>query len=366
MSETKLQQKLRTLPEVPGCYIYRDKMGEILYIGKSKNLKKRVKSYFTKTQTGKTARLVHYIADVELIVTSSEKEALLLEMSLIMKYQPPYNILLKDEIHYSYIKITSEVNPRLEVTREIKKDGGMYFGPYVGTYAAEKTKEFLQKIYPLCHCSGKRGRPCFYYHLGMCIGPCARDVSDEEYAEQIRKIKHFLSGGHQDVRRELKQKLDGHIERLEFERAKEIHNLLESLDRVTEKQKVVTKDGGNRDVIDFVRQDDTLSIQIFFIRNGAIVGRFGQIIEDGASLEDEAVVESFVVSFYDHPNHLLPAELFVGEGLNAELLCEVLGIKVKMPKRGDKRAIVGLVSENARSALDAHLKMRQYELEEQL
>lgn len=362
MSKVLLKQKLSILPESPGCYIYKDAAGDILYIGKSKNLKKRVKSYFTKTQTGKTARLVHYIEDLELILTDSEKEALLLEMSLIMKYQPPYNILLKDEVHYSYIKITNEENPRLEVTREIKKDGAAYFGPYASKYSAEKTKELLQKIYPLCHCSGKKGRPCFYYHLGMCIGPCAREVSPEEYQAQIERIKRFFHAGHLAIRRELEERRNLAASEWQFERAQEVQEWIVALDQVTEKQKVVIKDRGDRDIIDFAYEAGALSIQIFFVRNGAIVGRSAQILEQVEEINDGAI-EAYIQSFYEHSNHLLPKELLVGARIDARKLAEELGVKAKTPKRGEKRAVLQLVEENARSALLAHFKMLNYGLE---
>ncbi|WP_088810393.1 MULTISPECIES: excinuclease ABC subunit UvrC [unclassified Listeria] len=355
---SELQQKLKTLPESPGCYMYRDKKGEILYIGKSKNLKKRVKSYFTKTQIGKTKRLVHHIHDFELILTDTEQEALLLEMTLIMKYQPPYNVMLKEEIRYLYIKITNEKNPHLELTKDIEKDGAHYFGPYASRYMATETLELLQKLYPLCYCSGKRGRPCFYYHLGMCIGPCARNVSQEEYTRQIKKIRHFLNGGQTEVKREMKMRMASQMEALEFERAKETNELLSVLERLTEKQKVITRDFGHRDVANFVAGEAALAVQVFFVRNGAIVGRTAKVFEYTTDLEE--MVESYLVTFYSHPNHLKPKELLIPEQLNAKLLAETLEIKVRTPKKGEKKALLNLVYENAKSALDAHSKMLEY------
>ncbi|KMT59299.1 excinuclease ABC subunit C [Listeria fleischmannii 1991] len=356
--KNKLKEKLQTLPESPGCYIYRDKNGDILYIGKSKNLKKRVKSYFTKTQSGKTARLVHHIVDFELILTDSEQEALLLEMTLIMKYQPPYNVMLKEEIRYLYIKITNEQNPHLELTKEIENDGGHYFGPYASRYMATETLELIQKLYPLCHCSGKKGRPCFYYHLGMCIGPCARNVSPEEYNDQIKKIKQFLNGGQKAVKREIKERMQNQMEALEFERAKETHALLNILDRVTEKQKVITRDFGHRDIVHFVGSDNYCAVQIFFVRNGAIVGRTAKVFEYTGELSE--VVESYLVQFYMHPNHLEPKELLIPDTLDPTLLAKTLDIKVRVPKKGEKKALLELVHENAKSALEAHFKMITY------
>ncbi|MBA3926702.1 excinuclease ABC subunit UvrC [Listeria rustica] len=356
--EADLKQKLKTLPESPGCYIYRDKKGTILYIGKSKNLKQRVKSYFTKTQVGKTARLVHHIHDFELIITSTEQEALLLEMTLIMKYQPPYNVMLKDEIRYVYLKITNETNPHLETTKEIEKDGAFYFGPYASRHTATATQELLQKIYPLCHCNGKKGRPCFYYHLGMCIGPCARDVTREEYDAQIKKISDFLNGGQKEVKRDIENRMNEQINNLEFERAKETHELLNVLERVTEKQKVMARDFGHRDMMHFAEQDQFCAIQLFFIRNGAIVGRNAKVFEIVGDVME--MVESFVMAFYNHPNHLLPKELLVPEQLDTKLLAKALGIKVRVPKKGEKKALLELIHENAKSALDAHFKMLEY------
>ncbi|MBC1562108.1 excinuclease ABC subunit UvrC [Listeria booriae] len=356
--KTELKQKLKTLPERPGCYIYRDRKGEILYIGKSKNLKKRVKSYFTKTQVGKTARLVRHIYDYELIITDSEQEALLLEMTLIMKYQPPYNVMLKDEIRYSYLKITNEENPHLEVTKDIEKDGALYFGPYASRYLVAETQEFLQKIYPLCHCSGKKGRPCFYYHLGMCIGPCARDVTKEEYDAQIKRISSFLNGGQKDVKRDLEKRMQLQMDNLEFERAKETHELMHVLDRVTEKQKVIMRDSGHRDVVHFAVSGQFCAIQVFFVRNGAIVGRSANVFEFVSDVND--MIESFLLTFYHHPNHLLPKELLVPEQLDTKLLANALGIKVRVPKKGEKKALLELVHENAKSALSAHFKMLDY------
>ncbi|MBC1937430.1 excinuclease ABC subunit C [Listeria grandensis] len=357
--EPNLEQKLKTLPELPGCYIYRDKKGAILYIGKSKNLKHRVKSYFTKTQIGKTARLVHHIHDLELIITDSEQEALLLEMTLIMKYQPPYNVMLKDEIQYTYLKITKEANPHLELTKEIKKDGARYFGPYASSYKATETHELLQKIYPLCHCEGKRGRPCFYYQIGMCLGPCAREVTKEEYEAQIQKIEAFFWGsGYKDVKRELEKHLKQQVDNLEFERAKETHELLNVLDRITDKEKVLTRDFGHRDAVHFVTRDQFCAIQISFLRNGAVAGRNSKVLELVG--EESELVESFLMAFYTDPNHLRPKELLVPEQLDAKLLASALGIKVRVPQKGEKKALLERIHENAKSALDAHFKMIDY------
>ncbi|KGL37481.1 excinuclease ABC subunit C [Listeria newyorkensis] len=356
--ETTLKQKLKTLPELPGCYIYRDKKGEILYIGKSKNLKQRVKSYFTKKQMGKTARLVHNIHDLELIITETEQEALMLEMTLIMKYQPPFNVMLKDEIQYIYLKITNEKNPHLELTKEIAKDGALYFGPYASRYKAEETLELLQKIYPLCHCNGKRGRPCFYYHIGMCIGPCAREVSKEEYEVQINNVTDFLNGGYRDVRRELEARMQRQMDNLEFERAKESHELLHVLERVTEKQKVWTRDVGHRDLMQFVEHEQFCAIQLIFVRNGAIVGRNSKVFEFVGEVNE--MIESFLMAFYNDPNHLPPKELLVPEQLDAKLLAQSLDIKVRVPKKGDKKILLERLQKDAQTVLDAHFKMLHY------
>lgn len=356
--EDRLKQKLKTLPESSGCYIYRDKKGNILYIGKSKNLKQRVKSYFTKKQVGKTARLVHNIYDLELIMTDSEQEALMLEMTLIMKYQPPFNVMLKDEIQYTYLKITSEKNPRLELTKEIGNDAAYYFGPYASRHTAEAIFELLQKIYPLCHCNGKKGRPCFYYQIGMCIGPCARDVTGEEYDAQISRIENFLNGGYRGVKRELENRMQQQMDNLEFERAKESHELLNTLERITAKPKVLTRDSGHRDAIHFAEQNQFCAIQFLFIRNGMIVGRSSKAFEFIGEVNE--MVESYIMTFYNHPNHLLPKELLVPEQLDTKLLSQTLGIKVRVPKKGEKKELLERIHEDAQSVLDAHFKMLDY------
>ncbi|WP_241433062.1 hypothetical protein [Listeria cornellensis] len=178
---------------------------------------------------------------MELIITDTEEKALMLEMTLIMKYQPPFNVMLKDEIRYLYLKITNEENPHLEVTKEIEKDGAHYFGPYASRYKAAETYELLQKIYPLCHCDGKKGRPCFYYQIGMCLGPCARDVTKEEYETQIKRISDFFNGGQREIKCELETRMQQQIDKLEFEQAKESHELLNVLERITEKKKSAEK-----------------------------------------------------------------------------------------------------------------------------
>ncbi|WP_099224669.1 excinuclease ABC subunit UvrC [Listeria costaricensis] len=353
--EEIIRQKLAILPEHPGCYIMRGEHGEILYIGKSKNLKNRVRSYFTGKHRGKTARLVHYIRDLEIILTDSEKEALLLEMTLIQKYLPPYNIRLKDGTSYLYIKITHEKNPHLIVTREVEQDGGRYFGPYPSGFAAEETKELLQKIYPLCHCSGKPGRPCFYFHLGQCIGPCDHEVSEETYQRQIRRISKFLNGGHLEVKQKLLQKMRREIDQLAFERAKETHKLILAIEKTIEKQKMLTTDFREKDIFAFREKDGYLAVQIFFVRGGAVNGRDGAVFEYVGSQEEAQL--SFISHFYSEPNHLIPKEVLLETGFSTKLLEETLPTKIRVPKRGEKKALVDLVGENAANALEAHFKL---------
>ena len=220
MNET-IRQKLAILPDQPGCYLMKDRQGTIIYVGKAKVLKNRVRSYFTGSHDAKTQRLVSEIEDFEYFVTSSDIEALILELNLIKKHDPKYNIMLKDDKTYPYIKLTAERHPRLLVTRKVKKDKGKYFGPYPNAYAAQETKKLLDRIYPLRKCNTLPDRVCLYYHLGQCLAPCVNEVTPETYREMTAGITRFLNGGYKEVKEDLSRKMEEAAEKLEFERAKE-------------------------------------------------------------------------------------------------------------------------------------------------
>lgn len=362
--DTKLQTKLTLLPESPGCYIYKDENNEILYIGKSKCLKNRVKSYFHSKQIGKTARLVRQIRDLELIITTSEKEALLLEMILIQKYQPPFNIQLKEGTSYPYIKITNEKNPHIEVVFEAKQDGANYFGPYPGRYSARQTVDLIQKLFPLCRCDGKPGRPCLYYHLGLCLGPCLREIDPAVYKAQIHKISRFLEGDVKPVKKKIQAIMQEATDKLEFERAAEQRDKLLAINETIEKQHIIFPGLKNRDIIGCYEQDNYLSVFVFFVRNGAINGRKWHVFQVEKSLQED--LAHFINQFYEDPNNIQPKELLIAEKLDKLSLAEPLRKACVFPQKGGKKKQINLANENAKSTYIAYAKMKEYDFENQL
>lgn len=247
----QIKNKLALLPDQPGCYLMKDRQGTIIYVGKAKVLKNRVRSYFTGSHDGKTFRLVNEIEDFEYIVTSSNIEALILELNLIKKHDPKYNVMLKDDKTYPFIKLTAERHPRLIITRKVKKDKGKYFGPYPNAFAANETKKLLDRIYPLRKCNTLPDRVCLYYHLGQCLAPCVYDVEEQEYKKMVDDINRFLNGGHTEIKKELTEKMLEASEELDFERAKEFRDKIAHIDITMEKQKMMTTDFIDRDVFGF-------------------------------------------------------------------------------------------------------------------
>ncbi len=242
MASDHIEHKLSLLPDLPGCYLMKNLNSQIIYVGKAKNLKNRVRSYFKSSHTGKTARLVSEIADFEFIVTSTDKEAFLLEITLIQKHQPYFNIKLKKGTGYPYIKITSERDPRIIIVSDVRKDGGYYFGPYPNVYAAQETVNFIQKVYPLRRCNGFQGRPCLYYHMGQCLGACFKTVPQADYDAQIKRIKSFLNGHVETVKKQLNKRMEQAAAELEFERAAELRDQLSYIEMTVEKQKIISND----------------------------------------------------------------------------------------------------------------------------
>ena len=251
MATQHIENKLKLLPDLPGCYMMKDINSRIIYVGKAKNLKNRVRSYFKSSHEGKTAKLVSEIRDFETIITSTDKEAFLLEITLIQKHKPYYNIKLKRGTGYPYIKITHEKDPQLKIVSQVKKDGGYYFGPYPNVYAATETLQLLQKVYPLRRCNGYQKRPCLYYHMGQCLGACFKEVPQSEYEKQIKKIKSFLNGNVSKIKKELEQKMETASENLEFERAAEIRDQIHYVEMTVEKQKIISNDNTPRDLFAF-------------------------------------------------------------------------------------------------------------------
>lgn len=349
-----IKDKLAILSMNPGCYLMKDAKGQVIYVGKAKRLKNRVKSYFTGSHNGKTARLVREIADFETIITSSELEALVLELNLIKKYDPKYNIMLTDDKHYPYIKITNETHPRLVTTRKIKKDGGKYFGPYPNAKAANETIRLLNKLYPLRKCHTIPNKVCLYYHIHQCLGPCEFKVEQSEYKPLIEQITRFLKGDYSDVKKDLVSRMEEAAEKLEFERAKEYRDLILNIEATVEKQKMALNDFIDRDVFGYFTMDGLICVQVFFIRQGKVIEREVSIF-DGIEDTEEAVL-TFIGRFYQS-NNLKPKEIFIPATLDQDLLSQLLDIRVVVPKIGEKKELVDLAMKNAEMALSEKLQL---------
>lgn len=350
-----LQKKLELLPDNPGCYLYKDNIGEIIYVGKAKNLKNRVKSYFTGTHNKKTQTLVSKIEDLEYIIVNSEKEALLLENNLIKKYRPYFNIRLKDDKSYPYLMITKEEHPRLLMTRKYKKNNkNIYFGPYVDIKSATEVKKILDKIYPLRKCNPVEKRPCMYYQIGECIGPCAKKITADDYKSQISKIKSFLTGNTKEILSDLQSKMQEHIKNLEFEAAGQIHNYIKSIEVSVQNQVVADSTNVDRDYIGFTFNNDYICIQIFLSRLGNIIERKVEYF----NLYDtpEEILYSYLLQYY--ALNKLPKEIYIDE-VDGNLLSDVVDCKVIIPKRGNHRKILDTVKENATYYLNNNLAIEE-------
>ena len=350
-----LQKKLELLPDNPGCYLYKDNIGEIIYVGKAKNLKNRVKSYFTGTHNKKTQTLVSKIEDLEYIIVNSEKEALLLENNLIKKYRPYFNIRLKDDKSYPYLMVTKEEHPRLLMTRKYKKSNkNIYFGPYVDIKSAMEVKKILDKIYPLRKCNPVEKRPCMYYQIGECIGPCAKKITPDEYKTQINKIKSFLTGNTKEILEDLNNKMQDHVKNLEFEAAGQIHSYIKSIEVSVQNQVVADSNNIDRDYIGYSFNDDYICIQIFLSRLGNIIERKVEYF----NLYDspDQILYSYLIQYY--AMNKLPKEIYIDE-VDDNLLSNVVDCKVIIPKRGNHRKILDTVKENASHYLNNNLAIEE-------
>lgn len=360
MATQHIENKLKLLPDQPGCYLMKDVNAKIIYVGKAKNLKNRVRSYFKSSHEGKTAKLVSEIHDFETIVTSTDKEAFLLEITLIQKHKPYYNIKLKRGTGYPYIKITNERDPQIMIVSKVLNDGGYYFGPYPNVYAAQETVQLLQKVYPLRRCPGHQKRPCLYYHMGQCLGACFKEVPVEAYERNIRKIKSFLNGNVSQIKRELTAKMNDAAAKLEFERAAEIRDQIRYVEMTVEKQKIISNDNTPRDLFNFFMDKGWLSIQVFFIRQARLIKREKRLFPCVDLPEEE--LASFILQFYNQKNRILPKEILVPPGIDKKVLNEILGVSVKTPKRGQKRDLLEMAHKNAQLVLEE--KFRLLELDD--
>ncbi|KRM90635.1 excinuclease ABC subunit UvrC [Liquorilactobacillus cacaonum] len=360
MAIQHIENKLKLLPDLPGCYLMKDINSKIIYVGKAKNLKNRVRSYFKSAHEGKTAKLVEEIKDFETIITSTDKEAFLLEITLIQKHKPYYNIKLKRGTGYPYIKITNEKDPTLKIVSQVKKDGAYYFGPYPNVYAASETMHLLQKTYPLRRCNGYQKRPCLYYHMGQCLGACFKEVSQNEYEKQIKKIKNFLNGNVGEIKKSLGKKMVKASEKLEFERAAELRDQIHYIEVTVEKQKIISNDNTPRDLFNFFMDKGWISIQVFFIRQARLIKREKRLFPCIDTPNTE--LESYILQFYNQKNRILPKEVLVPEGISRDVLEEILQVPVKKPIRGTKKNLMELAQKNARLVLEE--KFRLLELDD--
>ncbi|MER0139165.1 excinuclease ABC subunit UvrC [Bacillus safensis subsp. safensis] len=344
-----IKEKLSVLPDQPGCYLMKDRQNTIIYVGKAKVLKNRVRSYFTGSHDAKTQRLVSEIEDFEYIVTSSNIEALILELNLIKKYDPKYNVMLKDDKTYPFIKITNERHPKLIVTRNVKKDKGKYFGPYPNVQAARETKKLLDRLYPLRKCATLPDRVCLYYHLGQCLAPCVYDISEETNKQLVDEITRFLNGGHQQIKKELTEKMQEAAENLEFERAKELRDQIAYIDSTMEKQKMTMSDLLDRDVFAYAYDKGWMCVQVFFIRQGKLIERDVSLFPMYQDPEEEFL--TFMGQFYEKNNHFLPKEILVPDSVDQEMIEQLLETNVHQPKKGKKKDLLLLAHQNAKIAL---------------
>ncbi|MBN7275643.1 excinuclease ABC subunit UvrC [Ligilactobacillus pobuzihii] len=360
MATQHVENKLKLLPDLPGCYLMKDINSKIIYVGKAKNLKNRVRSYFKSAHEGKTAKLVSEIRDFETIVTSTDKEAFLLEITLIQKHKPYYNIKLKRGTGYPYIKITNEKDPTLKIVSQVKNDGGSYFGPYPNVYAATETMQLIQKVYPLRRCNGYQKRPCLYYHMGQCLGACFRDVPQSEYDAQIKKIKSFFRGNVSGIKRKLTTQMQTAAKNMEYERAAELRDQIHYVEVTVERQKIISNDNTPRDLFAFYMDKGWLSIQVFFIRQARLMKREKRLFPCIDTPENE--LASFILQFYNQKNRLLPKEILVPKEMEHDILAQILGIPVRTPQRGQKRDLLDMAQKNARLVLEE--KFRLLELDD--
>lgn len=344
-----IKHKLALLPDQPGCYLMKDRQGTVIYVGKAKVLKNRVRSYFSGSHDAKTQRLVGEIEDFEYIITSSDLEALILELNLIKKHDPKYNIMLKDDKSYPFIKLTADRHPRLIITRKVKKDKAKYFGPYPNAYAANETKKLLDRLYPLRKCINLPDRACLYYHMGQCLAPCVNEVTEEQYKEMTHEIARFLNGGHHQVKEQLTAKMHEAAEKLEFERAKEYRDQIAHIEATMEKQKINTTDFTDRDVFGYAVDKGWMCVQVFFIRQGKLIERDVSLFPIYDAPEEEFL--TYLGQFYDQPNHFKPKEILLPGKVDEVLAEQLIEVKMLKPQKGKKKELVNLAVSNAQAAL---------------
>ena len=356
-----IKSKLELLPTSPGCYIHKDKNGTIIYVGKAKNLRNRVRSYFRGSHDTKTEALVSEIVDFEFIVTESNIEALLLEINLIKENKPKYNIMLKDDKSYPFIKITNERYPRLIITRQVKKDGGLYFGPYPDVGAANEIKRLLDRIFPFRKCTNPPSKVCFYYHLGQCMAHTVCHKDEAYFKGMAQEVSDFLKGQDDKIIDELKLKMTTAAQNMEFERAAEYRDLIQAIGTLRTKQRVMAKDLQNRDVFGYYVDKGWMCVQVFFVRQGKLIERDVNLFPYYNDPDEDFL--TYVGQFYQEKSHLIPNEILIPQDIDEEAVKALVETKVLKPQRGEKKQLVNLAIKNARVSLEQKFNLLEKSME---
>ena len=356
-----IKSKLELLPTSPGCYIHKDKNGTIIYVGKAKNLRNRVRSYFRGSHDTKTEALVSEIVDFEFIVTESNIEALLLEINLIKENKPKYNIMLKDDKSYPFIKITNERYPRLIITRQVKKDGGLYFGPYPDVGAANEIKRLLDRIFPFRKCTNPPSKVCFYYHIGQCMAHTICKKDEAYFKSMAQEVSDFLKGQDDKIIDDLKGKMAKAAQSMEFERAAEYRDLIQAIGTLRTKQRVMAKDLQNRDVFGYYVDKGWMCVQVFFVRQGKLIERDVNLFPYYNDPDEDFL--TYVGQFYQEKSHLVPNEVLIPQDIDEEAVKVLVDTKILKPQRGEKKQLVNLAIKNARVSLEQKFNLLEKSVE---
>lgn len=356
-----IQSKLELLPASPGCYIHKDKNGTIIYVGKAKNLRNRVRSYFRGSHDTKTEALVSEIVDFEFIVTESNIEALLLEINLIKENKPKYNIMLKDDKSYPFIKITNEKYPRLIITRQVKKDGGQYFGPYPDVGAANEIKRLLDRIFPFRKCTNPPEKVCFYYHINQCKAHTICQVDDQYFKDMAMEVANFLKGQDDQIVDDLRAKMAEAASQMEFEKAAEYRDLIQAIATLRTKQRVMAKDLQNRDVFGYYVDKGWMCVQVFFVRQGKLIERDVNLFPYYNDPDEDFL--TYVGQFYQEKEHLVPNEILIPADIDEEAVKALVDTKILKPQRGEKKQLVNLAIKNARVSLQQKFDLLEKSIE---
>ena len=356
-----IKSKLELLPTSPGCYIHKDKNGTIIYVGKAKNLRNRVRSYFRGSHDTKTEALVSEIVDFEFIVTESNIEALLLEINLIKENKPKYNIMLKDDKSYPFIKITNERYPRLIITRQVKKDGGLYFGPYPDVGAANEIKRLLDRIFPFRKCTNPPSKVCFYYHIGQCMAHTICKKDEAYFKSMAQEVSDFLKGQDDKIIDDLKGKMAAAAQTMEFERAAEYRDLIQAIGTLRTKQRVMAKDLQNRDVFGYYVDKGWMCVQVFFVRQGKLIERDVNLFPYYNDPDEDFL--TYVGQFYQEKSHLVPNEVLIPQDIDEEAVKALVDTKIVKPQRGEKKQLVNLAIKNARVSLEQKFNLLEKSVE---